>query len=114
MLTLGGKDQFENGKMKPTHMLPHKQLIHATLNLGFSAAVALSPILATYEGKENLFFLEDHHWTAAATKFVGPVVAEVIARTAFGRSVSESNPDGGPLRLLRTQYRTQYRRKVKG
>ena len=87
MLTLGsGMSEFENGKMKPASMLPHEQLIHAALSLGFSDALALSPFLAVYKGKENLFFPVDRHWTAVATTFVAPAVADLIVRTTVGHS----------------------------
>jgi hypothetical protein len=79
MLTLGGGNEFENGKMKPTHMLPHQQLSRVALSSGFADTLAISPILGTYTGKEKLFFPVDGHTTAAAVKFVGPAVAEFIA-----------------------------------
>jgi hypothetical protein len=63
-------------------MLPHEQLVAAGLRVGFSDALALPPILAGYRGNENLFFPKDGHWTAAATRFVAPPVADVILRVS--------------------------------
>jgi acetyltransferase AlgX (SGNH hydrolase-like protein) len=68
--------------------LPHEQLITAALNTGFSDALALPPVLATYQGQETLYFPQDKHWTSAATRFVAPKVADVIARVAGSRSAS--------------------------
>ena len=39
-------------------------------------------ILAQYSGHENLFFPKDHHWTATATRFVAPAVADAILRVS--------------------------------
>jgi hypothetical protein len=86
LLTLGGKNEFENGKLILARMLPHEQLIGAAPGLGFSDAIALPPLLAEYKDKENLFFPEDKHWTAAATEFVAQAVADVIVRTAPDQS----------------------------
>jgi hypothetical protein len=63
-------------------MLPHEQLVDAGLRVGFSDALALPTILAGYRGNENLFFPKDLHWTAAATSFVAPAVADVILRVS--------------------------------
>lgn len=82
LLTLGGAYEFDNGKIKPAAMLPHERLRRAAAQAGFFRALALPPLLAEYRGKDPLFFPVDTHWTAAATKFLAPAVAEVIARTA--------------------------------
>jgi hypothetical protein len=74
LLTLGG--------LSPNEMLPHEQLIAAGFRVGFSDALALPPILASYRGNENLFFPKDGHWTAVATNFVAPAVAEAILRVS--------------------------------
>jgi hypothetical protein len=80
MLTLGGMDDFENGKVKPNRMLPHEKLIQVARKARFADAIALTPILARYTGKASLFFPQDRHWTAAATRFVAPAVAGAIVR----------------------------------
>jgi len=83
LLTLGGgADEIMGGRISPRKMLPHEQLIAAGLRAGFSDALALPPILAGYRGNENLFFPKDGHWTATATSFVAPAVADVILRVS--------------------------------
>jgi hypothetical protein len=75
LLTLGGG-------LAPSEMLPHEQLITAGRRTGFSDTLALPPILTSYRGNENLFFPKDGHWTAAATNFVAPAVADAILRVS--------------------------------
>jgi SGNH hydrolase-like domain, acetyltransferase AlgX len=81
LLTLGSPRDFEGGKVVPVRMLPHEQLVTASLQVGFTDAIALAPVLATYTGKEDLFFREDRHWTSAATRFVAPAIADTIIRS---------------------------------
>jgi hypothetical protein len=78
LLTLGGG--VDNGELTARHMLPHEQLINAAMRSGFSDGVALSTILTSYQGTDLLFFPQDGHWTAAATRFVAPKVADLLAR----------------------------------
>lgn len=61
--------------------MPHEQLIAAGLSVSFSDALVLRPILSDYSG-ENLFFPKDPHWTALATRFVDPAVADAILRVS--------------------------------
>ena len=83
LLTLGGTgDENMAGGLSPREMLPHEQLIAAGFKVGFSDALALPTILAGYRGNENLFFPKDLHWTATATSFVAPAVADVILRVS--------------------------------
>jgi hypothetical protein len=83
LLTLGGTaDQNMAESLSPREMLPHEQLIAAGLRVGFSDALALPSILAGYRGNENLFFPKDRHWTATATSFVAPAVADAILRAS--------------------------------
>ena len=81
LLTLGAEEDLEGGRVSHARMLPHEQLVTASLEIGFADAIALAPILTTYQGNERLFFHEDRHWTAAATRFVAPVVADTIIRS---------------------------------
>src|SRR5262249_39970815 len=83
LLTLGGTtDEIEAGTLSPREMLPHDQLVAGGRRLGFLEALALPTVLAQYSGHENLFFPKDHHWTATATRFVAPAVADAILRAS--------------------------------
>jgi hypothetical protein len=79
LLTLGGtSDETKSGTLSPREMLPHEQLAAAGRRLGFSGVLILPSILARYSGPDNLFFPQDHHWTATATRFVAPAVADTV------------------------------------
>jgi len=83
LLTLGGtSDETKAGTLSAREMLPHEQLAAAGRRLGFSEVLIMPAILAQYSGHENLFFPKDHHWTATATRFVAPAVADAILRVS--------------------------------
>ncbi|MGH7769350.1 MAG: GDSL-type esterase/lipase family protein [Candidatus Binatia bacterium] len=82
MLTLAGAYEFRNAELLPEAGVFHREMSRTALKLGFSHTMALSPLFTGYKGTENLFFPEDTHWTGAATRWVAPAVAELIARAA--------------------------------
>lgn len=85
LLTLGGAYEFQNGRLKPEAMVFHSRSGQAARDVGFSGTLPLSPLLAGYRGQELLFFPVDTHWTAAATRYVAPAVAQLVADSAAGR-----------------------------
>src|SRR5262249_53308088 len=86
LLTLGGtSDELKAGTLNAREMLPHDELVAAARRLGFYQALAMPRVLEQCHGHEDLFFPKDHHWTAVATRFSAPAVADAILRV----SVSE-------------------------
>jgi hypothetical protein len=79
LLTLGGSHEIADGHVVPGSMTPHAHLARAALESGFANVVALPPLLAGCQTTEALFYPEDGHWTAAATKCVAPMVSAEIA-----------------------------------
>jgi hypothetical protein len=79
LLTLGGDNEIDNGRLAAGAMIPHAHLARTAIGGGFSDAMALPPLLAECQSNQPLFFADDGHWTAAGTRCVAPAVAAAIA-----------------------------------